>query len=800
MKISIIIPTHNRAESLRNTIESIVALENEASFEIVIVDNNSTDHTKEVAQSYSKFVHYVFEKSTAFTKARGTGGKTASGDIFLYIDDDVLLIPGSLKKIVEVFNDFPVCGVIAGKILPKYTETPPDWTLACQNSFNGWSLYNPETYKNLGYSFQEVHSAAGPMMAIRRAAYEKVGGFPPDTIGVETNTGERTFKKLYIGPGDYGLCIRIREADYKVYYSPDIACFHVIPPVRFTIGFWRSRMIGEGHYIAIANRGFFHYSPSRLFIERKRAQIQFYQFKKRMSSHLESLEQQNNAGTNFIGVLPEELWVRYYSSYLEMDWVLRKYPELWRFLWKIGYEGVSDDAYDEVVKFLPAEYKEIVSEDILKDISSLNATALFKQYLKTINRNVVSECSANEDFIQKFYTTITANHSDVNLLNVFLIDQYSNQAANILQAISKNDPMNTELLKWIGSIYKEQCQEDFSLECFQRAHQLNPDDEEVKKLLQELQITDESGPIGDISSQKALKLFNEGKSLIESHQYENALAKLDEAIYLKPRLQNIHLARAICFTKTNQKLQAATSAVAELALQPNNQEALNLFLSNIDTTKESIKANPKTILELLEQVHRYTKHQIDGSNVIRALCLIILSRFREAIAVLKDELSKMPTDNYLRSLLSKTMLTARYQGDFGDSSLENNYLYEILTRKEVEAQLTEKKPPSAGSPYPPNLPTDQIFLQNALKLIEEAQGLLKQENYQETLRLLDEAMYFYSFIMSLQYLRAVCLTNLGRPTEAEIALNAELKIQPDFAPALALQKILQDSSGINKNA
>ncbi len=67
MKTSIIIPTHNRADSLRRTIESVLPLMDEAEMEILIVDNNSTDHTKEVAESYSGTARYVFEESTAFT-------------------------------------------------------------------------------------------------------------------------------------------------------------------------------------------------------------------------------------------------------------------------------------------------------------------------------------------------------------------------------------------------------------------------------------------------------------------------------------------------------------------------------------------------------------------------------------------------------------------------------------------------------------------------------------------------------------------------------------------------------------
>lgn len=382
MKISIIIPTHNRADQLKNVIESIVHLKQEAEFEIVVVDNNSTDNTKEVVESYSDFARYVFEKRTSFTRARNTGEENATGDILLYLDDDVIVNLGSLKKIVEVFTLHPDCGVIAGKILPKFIGTPPQWTLDCQKSFDGWSLYNPEQMHNLREDFQEVTWAAGPMMAVRRSVYKMVGGFPPDTIGVETNKGPKSFNKLYIGPGDCGLCSMIRDAGFKVYYSSDISVYHIIPPIRFTIGFWRSRLIGEGYYTAIAQRAFFKLSKIETLIKFLDYQAHYYQFEKRLLSKLNSFKNRNSKLLSFEGMFPEELWVLYYKAYLDMDWVLRKYPDLWHFLWKIGYEGVSSDEFDHVINRLPVEYKNLVSNELVYEASPLNSISSYEKLIK----------------------------------------------------------------------------------------------------------------------------------------------------------------------------------------------------------------------------------------------------------------------------------------------------------------------------------------------------------------------------------------------------------------------------------
>lgn len=381
MKISIVIPTHNRAESLRSAIESILPLREEADFEFVVVDNNSTDATRQVVESYAPVARYVFEGNTSFTMARKAGADNATGDILLYLDDDVLVRRGSLKRIVEVFAAHPDCGVIAGRIDPKYLEPPPQWALDCQKVFNGWSLFNPENIAGLREEFQVVPSAAGPMMAIRRTAYDLAGGFPPDTIGVETNRGPRSFSKLYIGPGDYGLCLKIRDAGFRVYYASDIAVLHVIPPLRFTVGFWRSRVIGEGYHVAITQRGFFRLGAARSYLARLRWQLLFLRSERKLLARLaDTPDAQRNAG--FVGMLPEELYVLYAKAYLDMDYVLRRHPDLWKFLWEIGSDGVSSSNYDHVVQRLPQEYKELVSNELVYDATPIDSQSAYRRVVE----------------------------------------------------------------------------------------------------------------------------------------------------------------------------------------------------------------------------------------------------------------------------------------------------------------------------------------------------------------------------------------------------------------------------------
>ena len=487
MKISVIIPTHNRAESLTRTIKSLVDIKEEAPFEVVLVDNNSTDHTRGVAEDYSArfpgMFRYVFEKRTAFTRARSTGAENASGDIFLYIDDDVILQPGSLCNMAKIFSTYPDAGIIAGKIMPGYEKDPPQWVVDCQKSFNGLSLF----MKGIGApadsdDFQEVTWAAGPMMAVRAELYWKVGGFPPDTIGVETNRGKKAFKKIYVGPGDCGLSRRIREIGYKVYYSEDVSCYHVIPPIRFTVGFWRSRMIGEGHYNAVTNREFRNVSPVGLFLERKRAMINFMMYRERLRERLRKREFQL-ARIDSDGIFPEDIWMHFYKSYLETDLILQKNPGFSAFLWDIATNGVDDNNFDYVMSRFPDEYKMMISEEntILCDKPLKTENDLDNL---TIHPEVACEIIEMEKIIEQAAGVIQEPVDKKNLLEFFSREKESNKVLTFLNSILTQYGPKPELLEWVGSICAERGHRETAAKAFRQTLRLAPARTETKKLIE----------------------------------------------------------------------------------------------------------------------------------------------------------------------------------------------------------------------------------------------------------------------------------------------------------------------------
>src|SRR5215211_6918793 len=97
MKFSVIIATYNRAEELVKTLESLKNLESTGPWEVIIVDNNSSDNTREVVlervESFPDPLRYIMEKEQGRSEALNAGIRVAQGEILAITDDDVLFYP-----------------------------------------------------------------------------------------------------------------------------------------------------------------------------------------------------------------------------------------------------------------------------------------------------------------------------------------------------------------------------------------------------------------------------------------------------------------------------------------------------------------------------------------------------------------------------------------------------------------------------------------------------------------------------------------------------------------------------------
>lgn len=236
MKISTILCTYNRSESLGRALESLTAsvLPETTEWEVLVVDNHSSDQTKSVVKAFcdqhpGRF-RYLFEPHQGKSYALNTGIREASGDILAFVDDDVTVEPTWLQNLTSPLQEGRTTGT-GGRILPARGFVPPDW-LALEGPCNLVGALC--AYFNPGDVPCELKEPPfGANMAFRREMFDKygcfrtdLGPFPNNKIGFEdTEFGRR----LMAG----GECLR---------YVPTAIVYHEVPEYRvrkeFLLDWW----------------------------------------------------------------------------------------------------------------------------------------------------------------------------------------------------------------------------------------------------------------------------------------------------------------------------------------------------------------------------------------------------------------------------------------------------------------------------------------------------------------------------------------------------------------------------------
>ena len=133
IRISLIIATYNRADCLLRTLNSVAEQSlNPALYEIIVVNNNSTDHTAETCHKFADghtelHFHMVTEVRQGLSHARNCGIAHASGEFFAIIDDDELINRDFLKNYYDFFLTHPTVAACGGIVTPLYEFTVPKW-------------------------------------------------------------------------------------------------------------------------------------------------------------------------------------------------------------------------------------------------------------------------------------------------------------------------------------------------------------------------------------------------------------------------------------------------------------------------------------------------------------------------------------------------------------------------------------------------------------------------------------------------------------------------------------------------
>lgn len=239
MFLSVIICTYNRDQHIRRALESLVRQDcDSSSYEIIVVDNNSTDRTAEIIKRF-KEEHPTYnivlteEKRQGLSYARNKGLAMASGKYVSYIDDDGIAREDYVSQIKQYTEQFPDDVAFGGKVLPRYEKgKAPAW----MSSY----IERIISIVNLGDNVKILKKIypVGCNMFFKKDVLEKIGGF---------NTA------LKLRADDKYIFLKIRETGYRVLYLPKVIVWHFIDDFRNSLAYVKkvSKLNGEAERIRI---------------------------------------------------------------------------------------------------------------------------------------------------------------------------------------------------------------------------------------------------------------------------------------------------------------------------------------------------------------------------------------------------------------------------------------------------------------------------------------------------------------------------------------------------------------------
>lgn len=212
MKVSIVIPVYNRLKYTKKCLESIFEFGSKYEFEIIVVDNASSDGTREYLQELGrKVVAIVNEKNLGFAKACNQGASKATGEYLLFLNNDTVVTDRWMDVLIEELDADPEVAIAGSKLLYP-DETIQHAGVVFAEDKTPYHIYSREIkekhYVNKKRKFNAVTAAC---MLVRKELFDKVGGFDEDFLN---------------GYEDIDFCLKIRDIGKDIMYCPESVVYH----------------------------------------------------------------------------------------------------------------------------------------------------------------------------------------------------------------------------------------------------------------------------------------------------------------------------------------------------------------------------------------------------------------------------------------------------------------------------------------------------------------------------------------------------------------------------------------------
>ena len=224
--LSIIIVSYNTKDFLQKCIESIKNTAKDLAYEIIVVDNASSDGSPEVVRKEFKDVLLVSSKENlGFSKANNLGVKKTNGRYVLFLNADTIVYPNTLRTMLDFMDNTKEAGAATCKlVLPSgkiddasHRGFPTPWNSF--SHFSGLSKIFSKTKLFGGYNLEfmdlnkthEIDALAGAFMLVRREAGEQVGWWDED---------------YFFYGEDLDFCFMLKQKGWKIYYVPEVSILH----------------------------------------------------------------------------------------------------------------------------------------------------------------------------------------------------------------------------------------------------------------------------------------------------------------------------------------------------------------------------------------------------------------------------------------------------------------------------------------------------------------------------------------------------------------------------------------------
>jgi len=239
-KISVVVPTYNRASYLRRTLDSFFEQEclTGVDHELLVVDNNSSEETSQVLRSFdgNETLRCVVEPQQGLCHARNRGVKESRGSVVAFLDDDVIVDGQWLRHLDDCFRDTGA-DVVGGRSYLIYEDELPRWF--------GPAFRKALSEVNLGTrrrTLKDGDNLFGLNIAFRKSKLVESGGFD----GKLDRKG-----KMLLGGGETELLRRMAASGATIVYEPRAVVGHIIGPERLRWDYFERRAAGSGSTLAI---------------------------------------------------------------------------------------------------------------------------------------------------------------------------------------------------------------------------------------------------------------------------------------------------------------------------------------------------------------------------------------------------------------------------------------------------------------------------------------------------------------------------------------------------------------------